>query len=415
MNPSVVDLPNSYAVLGRQTGGRDDSIYFRIVGAGSSGELCAPLEENILLAKVALPTAPTAGGAASLTSDQLTQVSSSLDFPQNTSANMDGEPVVDVNDAAQPASAYVLVSGPDTANIEVRVSPNVGDESGFEWLVRLAADREIARAVVGLRMPTGVVSASEVQVQGCNETDCLGGGVGPYVDPGLSRIVGLGSNPALPNDVVYLDFIGQETPEEIGSDQPTLNHVGETIPIAVVTISSPLATPFVPPIVTFEGAEIVSNPDPPLVNADDGLPQIDVLAALQATSDGQQSEDLDGDGIPTSDDNCPFLVNTDQTDRGGFKSTLRNQIGDACECGEVSGDGQIQGTAGSTDDVAEMQKILAGLAATPETEDRCSISGDPGCDILDVFILDQAIDTSDLNLLRRTCPTASPTNTGSGG
>lgn len=416
MSPAIVDLANSYAVRGQDASGRIDSVYFRLIGAGTSGELCSPLQENILLAKVVLDTAPTGSGTASLSTDQLDEVAAALSFPQNPQAEPTGEPLVDVFDEPQPPDTFVVVTGPASANVQVTVSPNVGDTTGFEWLIRLSADREIYRAVIGLRQPTGVLNANEVEVQGCTASDCTGGGLGPYVDPTASRIVPLGANPGVPDDVVYLDFVGREAAENPGSELPTLNHEGETIPIAVVKIQSPLATPFVPPLVTFEGAAVISDPDLPLENSDTDATAIDLLEDVSSTGDGQLTEDRDGDAIPNSNDNCPFVFNPLQVDGGGFLDAARNEIGDDCECGEVSGDGQIFGATGTTNDVEEMQKILAGITPSGgDVEDRCSISGDPECDILDVFILDRAIDTTNLNLLRRTCPTASPPTTGTGG
>ena len=53
--------------------------------------------------------------------------------------------------------------------------------------------------------------------------------------------------------------------------------------------------------------------------------------------------DADGDGIPPDSDNCPFVANADQLDRGGVNTTTSDGIGDACQCGDVNGSGIVNG------------------------------------------------------------------------
>jgi len=326
----------------------------------------------------------------------------------------EGEPMKDTDGTVLNYDSYVVVSGPPGSPIRIDVSPNLGDTTGTEWLVRFTSPLEIGRATVGFRGPIGAQAAGQMEILGCDSVDCTVGALGPYVDPAGSMAEGpqsgiIGSQ----DDVIYLTVRGSED-SVLGGGLKTLNYPDETIPIAVVKIGG-TATPFVAPVVTFEGADAVASPEPPIDPTDTGLPPIDPLTEVEATGDGQQSEDVDGDLIPSSNDNCPFVENFLQDDNGGFKSALRNEIGDNCECGEVTGDGQIFGTGGAQNDVQEMQRVLSGTSSVGEADERCSVAGDAECDLLDLWNLNQALTTDDLSLLRRTCPTATPAQTGSGG
>ncbi|TMA24138.1 MAG: hypothetical protein E6J87_24385 [Deltaproteobacteria bacterium] len=42
-------------------------------------------------------------------------------------------------------------------------------------------------------------------------------------------------------------------------------------------------------------------------------------------------------------DNCPFVSNPDQLDSGGINTTVPDGIGDACQCGDVTGNGIVNG------------------------------------------------------------------------
>jgi hypothetical protein len=54
-------------------------------------------------------------------------------------------------------------------------------------------------------------------------------------------------------------------------------------------------------------------------------------------------EDGDLDGMLDAADNCPNLANEDQLDRGGVNTAESDGIGDACQCGDVSGNGMVNG------------------------------------------------------------------------
>ena len=53
--------------------------------------------------------------------------------------------------------------------------------------------------------------------------------------------------------------------------------------------------------------------------------------------------DDDGDGSPDACDNCPFVANPGQEDTGGINTTEPDGIGNACQCGDVTGNGIVNG------------------------------------------------------------------------
>ena len=69
-----------------------------------------------------------------------------------------------------------------------------------------------------------------------------------------------------------------------------------------------------------------------------GLTRIGVISALHLDLVGA-SPDTDGDGIPDAFDNCPHAANADQLN-SSVGSATPDLIGDACQCGDVNGDGR---------------------------------------------------------------------------
>jgi hypothetical protein len=51
----------------------------------------------------------------------------------------------------------------------------------------------------------------------------------------------------------------------------------------------------------------------------------------------------DLDGLTGFGDNCPQIANADQLDSGGVATTTPDGIGDACQCGDVTGNGIVNG------------------------------------------------------------------------
>jgi hypothetical protein len=77
-------------------------------------------------------------------------------------------------------------------------------------------------------------------------------------------------------------------------------------------------------------------------------------------------------------DNWPFVMNTMQTNNDVFEA------GDACQCGDVTGDGVM--TMADVDEARA--KLIQGIE--PSIPDRCDVTGTPECGVDDIFMLDRA-------------------------
>jgi hypothetical protein len=91
---------------------------------------------------------------------------------------------------------------------------------------------------------------------------------------------------------------------------------------------------------------------------------------------GQTAGDWDGDGVANAADNCPYAANPDQADHGGVNSIAPNGVGDACECGDVSGNGKINGQ-----DANAIKRHSLGSTPNPLFVQACNcdVSGNGAC------------------------------------
>lgn len=101
--------------------------------------------------------------------------------------------------------------------------------------------------------------------------------------------------------------------------------------------------------------------------------------------------DADQDSILDILDNCPFVQNNPNMDSGGIgPGSAPDGIGDACQCGDLTGDGVIDAA-----DVARLRAALADPEGAPLSAGealRCSVYGEPeDCDILTVTLLERAV------------------------
>ncbi len=107
-----------------------------------------------------------------------------------------------------------------------------------------------------------------------------------------------------------------------------------------------------------------------------------VLAAATA-----HAFDTDGDGIQDAVDNCPFVSNPGQQDTGGVGAgSLPDGIGDACQCGDVNGDGKVT----LIDSVIITRSLLVPPTATLANPTRCDANGDGKCNLADATIVRRA-------------------------
>ncbi len=82
------------------------------------------------------------------------------------------------------------------------------------------------------------------------------------------------------------------------------------------------------------------------------------------------AQDADADGVLDESDNCVYTANPLQEDGGGLQGAMPDGIGDACQCGDLNGDGRIDLL-----DAALYQRALAGVLPVALEEDRCSVIG----------------------------------------
>jgi hypothetical protein len=174
-----------------------------------------------------------------------------------------------------------------------------------------------------------------------------------------------------------------------------------------VTNDSPPATLGAPPILVRDGffdlayhdAASAMGPQP-YQTADAVLEALDG-AAVYETIVFNSGDDLDGDGFTDPVDNCPFTANADQSDDGGFATTVPNGHGNACECGDANGSGRVQpattpetgaGGAPLAPDLQLIREYLVGMHPDdPKIAKLCSVNGDSGCDAADAVVLDRAL------------------------
>jgi len=100
-----------------------------------------------------------------------------------------------------------------------------------------------------------------------------------------------------------------------------------------------------------------------------------------ALSHCEMQLDTDGDLLRDADDNCPFLQNPLQEDAGGLEFDVADGIGDPCQCGDATDDGNVDAA-----DLLAMRELLGGISQ-PTSLEKCSVSGGADCDLLDVVVL----------------------------
>lgn len=98
--------------------------------------------------------------------------------------------------------------------------------------------------------------------------------------------------------------------------------------------------------------------------------------------------DADGDGVADANDNCPYATNASQRDTGGLgASSPPDGTGDACQCGDVTGDGRVT----SSDEAAIAQAVRQAPAAKLAKPELCDVGDSLGCSAADSAIVAQAL------------------------
>ena len=97
-------------------------------------------------------------------------------------------------------------------------------------------------------------------------------------------------------------------------------------------------------------------------------------------------DDSDGDTICDDADNCIYVANAGQEDcctPGSSSTSNPDGIGDACQCGDVTGDGQA-----NSFDATMIRRQAIGLSAPLfNFPDNCDVTGDRACNSLDATMI----------------------------
>ena len=97
--------------------------------------------------------------------------------------------------------------------------------------------------------------------------------------------------------------------------------------------------------------------------------------------------DSDGDGVPDSSDNCPYRANPGQEDHGGVDAALPDGIGDACQCGDITGDGRVT----TQDAQAAKRQGLGRTNPNFNVPGNCDVTGNGSCNGQDAKMILRAV------------------------
>jgi hypothetical protein len=129
---------------------------------------------------------------------------------------------------------------------------------------------------------------------------------------------------------------------------------------------------------------------PNSVDPDDDNDGLSDVAEL-ALGTNPLDPDTDHDTVLDGTDNCPFVVNASQTNSDSFAA------GDACQCGDVTGDGSITAA-----DYQRAQEYVVGRTLSgPFVPQRCDVTGDGACDVADLAVLDRIRHGASATLVNR--------------
>jgi len=113
--------------------------------------------------------------------------------------------------------------------------------------------------------------------------------------------------------------------------------------------------------------------------------------------------DADGDGVANELDVCPFAADPEQRDRGGVGTTQPDGIGDACQCGDVSGNGVVNGQDGNA-----IRRHGLGLSPNPvfRVPGNCDVTGNGACNGQDAGAVRRAALGADAGTFGQHCHNA---------
>jgi hypothetical protein len=142
---------------------------------------------------------------------------------------------------------------------------------------------------------------------------------------------------------------------------------------------------------------------PSSVNGTTGTASAIAAGGVHSLAIQAQAPDADSDGVPDTSDNCPHAANADQLDTGGLGTgSPPDGIGDACQCGDVTGDGRVT----SADAVVLTRALLVPPAAVMNQPSLCDVGGSSGCSAADAVIIRRALLTSPTATIGPVCAPA---------
>ncbi len=114
-----------------------------------------------------------------------------------------------------------------------------------------------------------------------------------------------------------------------------------------------------------------------------------------------EAPDADGDGVDDGVDNCPYFPNPGQSDVGGIGAAAPpDGIGDACQCGDVNGNGRV-----TTADAALITRsLLAPPTATLARPDLCDVNDNGACSTADAVITTRSLLVPPTTTIQQGCP-----------
>ena len=140
---------------------------------------------------------------------------------------------------------------------------------------------------------------------------------------------------------------------------------------------------------------------------DDGDGSVDFPAdsACSSAADPSERMDEDLDGIDDTLDNCPHTANSDQSDVGALGTgSSPDGTGDACQCGDVNGDGRVS----LADAVMIRRSLLQPPTSTQTRPTLCDVNGSGDCTIADSLVIQRGLLNPPTAWLLPLCAAAMP-------
>lgn len=146
-----------------------------------------------------------------------------------------------------------------------------------------------------------------------------------------------------------------------------------------------------------------ASPFTPSADADLDFLGGDCDNCVNVANPGQADGDLDGRGDVC--DNCPYAANPTQTDTGGVGAgSPPDGRGNACQCGDVTGDGRVT----TADAVVVQRSLLVPPTATPAKPELCDVAGNAACSAADAVVIRRALLSPPTATINNKCDPATP-------